>query len=125
MADSSEEARRAASTAMFNNRAFVDVVLAINRIADQQDVFVTTRAIAANTGIVDSVVRPVMHRLVEAQALAAVPKTGGPRSTQYFTVGRVSIWEALLTLCSELSDPLQVELTAHQHPARSPKRRSR
>jgi hypothetical protein len=35
---------------------------------------VTTRAIAANTGIVDSVIRPVMHRLVEAQALTAVPQ---------------------------------------------------
>jgi hypothetical protein len=125
MADGSEEARRAASGALFNNRTVVDVVLAIERIADQQDIFVTTRAIAANTGIVDSVVRPVMHRLVKAQALAAVPKSGGPRSTQYFTVGRTSTWEALLTLCSELSDPQQAETAARQHPARSPKRRSR
>lgn len=102
MAASSEEARRAASGALFNNRVVVDVVLAIERIADQRDVFVTTRAIAANTGIVDSVVRPVMHRLVEAQALAAMAKTGGPRSAQYFTIGRAATWEALLALCSEL-----------------------
>jgi hypothetical protein len=110
MAGSLEEARRAASVALFNNRAVVDVVLAIERIAEQQDVFVTTRTIAAHTGIVDSVVRPVMHRLVEALALAAVPKAGGPRSTQYFTVGRASVWDALLTLCSEVSDPQQAEV---------------
>lgn len=117
MADSPGEARRAASFALFNNRAVVDVVLAIERIADQQGVFVTTRAIAANTGIVDSVVRPVMRRLVEAQALAAVPKAGGPRSAQYFTIGRAATWGALLALCSELSDPQQAEVASRQHPA--------
>jgi len=104
MADILGEARRAASVALFNNRAVVDVVLAIERVADGKDVFVTTRVVAASTGMVDSVVRPVMHRLVEAHVLAAVPKTGGPRSTQYFTVGKASVWDALLRLCSELSD---------------------
>ncbi len=101
----------------------VDVLQGIQEIDAREQALITTRAVAARTGMADSVVRPVMNRLVSAGALAAVPRVGGPRSSQYFTIGRTSLWTTLLTLCTELAQPAG-EIGQGRRAARKPKRSS-
>lgn len=123
MPDSSEGARRDASYAVFGNRAVVDVVQAVQALDAQDDALITTRAVAARTGMADSVVRPVMNRLARAGVLLAAPRVGGPRSSQYFTIERRSVWDALLALCSEIAPSAPTARHRRRTPGQ-PKRRS-
>lgn len=100
MDDDRQLTRRELSYALFGNRAMIDVILAIQAINGKQGVL-TTRVVAALTGMADSVVRPVMIRLVSARLLTAAPKLGGPRSPQYFSINETPSWTAVLALCSE------------------------
>lgn len=55
-------------------------------LADAGDGLFTTRLVAASTGLADSVVRPVILRLVDAEILARLPRLSTGRSAQYFSV---------------------------------------
>lgn len=101
---------REISSAVFGNRAMIDVIMSIQVIEDSRRVL-TTRAVAAHTGMADSVVRPVMTRLVSAKMLTAVPKVGGPRSPQYFSINKSPLWIAVLSVCGEIR-------VNHQEPQR-------
>lgn len=102
--DSSVEARRARSTALFNNSYVVDVVLHIATLTrGNANEFITTRKIAASTGLGDSLVRPVMLRLEAAELLRRLPRMGGPRSEQFFLRAATNDWAALVRLCRAIT----------------------
>jgi DNA-binding transcriptional ArsR family regulator len=77
-------ARRDASAAIFGNRYMAEVLATIDGIADDEGV--TVRRIARELNIGDSVVRPILSRLLEAGYVEALPKIGGSRSAQYYVV---------------------------------------
>ncbi len=101
MSAASGEPRRRRSGALFNNRHFADVAAAALAVSqDGVNVF-TTRMVASSTGLADSVVRPVLHRLVDAHVLTRLPRVGGGRSAQYFQALEV---DALATI-RQLAEP--------------------
>jgi hypothetical protein len=73
----------------------------VDRLSATGDAFVTTRMVASETTFGDSLVRPVMRRLGAAGLLAALPRTGGPRSTLNYQVMRGALWTAVVRACSE------------------------
>jgi hypothetical protein len=89
------------SAAIFGNRHFAEVVLAVDRLSATGDAFVTTRMVASETTFGDSLVRPVMRRLDAAGLLAALPRTSGPRSTLNYQVLRGALWIAVVGACGE------------------------
>lgn len=94
------EASRERSSAIFGNRYFVDVVLAVDQLSGASDAPVTTRMVASETTLSDSLVRQVMQRLRDADLIAEPPRTGGTRSPRYFQVRRGSLWSGVLSACS-------------------------
>jgi hypothetical protein len=78
------EARRARSAALFNNRHFAECAQHLLEASKSGAEFVTVRQIAAASQLADSLVRPVMLRLVDAQVLDKLPRVGGGRSPQYY-----------------------------------------
>mgnify|MGYP000917581513 CR=1 FL=1 len=87
MDDADRQARRLSrSFALFNNRHMADVAEHALKAADDSDGLLTTRWVAASTGLADSVVRPVMLRLVEAEILTRLPRMSAGRSAQYFRI---------------------------------------
>ena len=87
MDDAARQARRLSrSFALFNNRHMADVAEHALKVAVSSDGLLTTRWIAASTGLADSVVRPVMLRLVEAEILTRLPRMSAGRSAQYFRI---------------------------------------
>jgi hypothetical protein len=98
MDDVQKRTSRERSFALFNNRYLCDVVIAINELAPPPDGLVTTRQVASHTGLVDSIVRPVLMRLVDADIMARLPRLGGPRSPQFFRVDDSQSWEHLISL---------------------------
>jgi predicted transcriptional regulator of viral defense system len=95
MDDASKEARRSRSGAIFNNRYFVEVSESVLDVASSPDGLVTTRAIAAKTGLADSLVRSVMVRLADAGLIERLPRLGGGRSPQYY---RIVVAESLRSI---------------------------
>jgi hypothetical protein len=91
------------SAAIFGNRYFAEVVLAIDRLSATGDAFVTTRMVASDTRLGDSLVRPVMRRLGSAGLIAPLPRTGGPRSTLNYQVIRGSLWATMVAACVEMT----------------------
>jgi len=63
---------------------------------------VTVRMIAADTGLVDSVVRPVMRRLCDG-GLVAEPDRAGARSALHYRVRRTPLWAGVLFACAALA----------------------
>jgi hypothetical protein len=102
------EAWRELSAAIFGNRAMAPVITAIEELTQTGDSFVTTRMVASATELGDSVVRPVMLRLVAAGAIAQLPRSGGPRSTLYYQVQHGPLWHALIATCRAIAgDPVE------------------
>jgi hypothetical protein len=101
------------SAALFGNRSFAEVVTAIDRLSGPEDGFVTTRRVASDTGIGDSLTRPVMLRLRNAGLISELPREGGPRSTLLYQVRRGPLWTAVLAACLATIDE-----TARSDPAR-------
>jgi hypothetical protein len=97
------EASLERSAALFGNRYFVEVVLAVDRLSATGDAFVTTRMVAADTALGDSLVRPVMFRLTTAGLIAALPRTGGPRSTLNYQVLRGPLWANIVAVCAAMT----------------------
>ncbi|MBA3915345.1 MAG: hypothetical protein H0X25_16125 [Acidobacteriales bacterium] len=99
--DSAEaEARRLRSLALFGNRYFADVVLAVDALATPPEGLATVRQVAAALGLADSLVRPVILRLAAAQVVVDLPRLGGPRSALHYRVTTSSTWEPLVALAS-------------------------
>jgi hypothetical protein len=99
---------RARCHAIFNNAAFGDVVVTADRLLSEgPDGTVTTRRVAAVTGIADSVVRQVMVRLVAAQMLYELPKIGPTNGPRLFYRRNDDRWVALTAVVTALtkSDP--------------------
>lgn len=92
--------RREYSAALFGNSYVVDVVMAIGRLAGDAEAFVTTRTVASDSGLADSLVRPVMLRLVDAGLLVPLARPGGSRSTLPYQVQRDHLWSALAKICA-------------------------
>ncbi len=92
--------RREYSAALFGNRFVAEVVTAIQRLAPAHDGAVTTRLVASNTGLSDSLVRPVMLRLAEAGLLTSIERVGGPRSTLRYRIRRAPLWTAVTEACA-------------------------
>jgi hypothetical protein len=99
------------SAAIFGNRHFAEVVLAVDRLSSTDDAFVTTRMVASETTFGDSLVRPVMRRLGAAGLLSALPRASGPRSTLNYQVLRGALWTAVVGASAE---------TISENAARSP-----
>ena len=93
------EASRERSSAIFGNRYFVDVVLAVDHLSGDDHARVTMRMVASETTISDSLVRQVMERLHGAGLIAEEPRSGGPRSPRYFQVRQGSLWTGVLATC--------------------------
>lgn len=87
-------------SAIFNNSAFADVAAAAHRLLASATgrEQITTRMVASATGRSDSVVRPVMLRLVKAGLLQMEPKSETGRGAQYFTRMHSERWRALIDL---------------------------
>ena len=92
--------RRERSAALFGNSFVVDVVMAIDRLAPAAESFITTRTVAVETGVGDSLVRPVMRRLTEIGVLAPSPRAGGPRSELRYQISRGPLWTAVTETCA-------------------------
>lgn len=97
-------ASRNRSAAIFGNRFFAEVVTAIDRVSGPEDALVTTRRIASDLVVSDSLVRPVMLRLRAAGLLTDLPREGGPRSTLLYHVRRGPLWAAVLAACIATAD---------------------
>ncbi len=90
---------------MFNNRHLVTVVGAIAKV--RGDGGFTTRGIAVATGLPDSLVRPVIHRLFAAGILEEARRLPGPRGATYFRAAKKNTWTELRALCKALAQDSQ------------------
>ncbi len=97
-------ASRDRSAALFGNRFFAEVVAAIDRLSGAEDALVTTRRVAHELVLSDSLVRPVMLRLHAAGLLTDLPREGGSRSTLLYQVRRGPFWAAVLAACIAATD---------------------
>lgn len=96
------EALRAKSAAVFGNRHLAEVVAAVAALAPNVGDQLTVRMLANRTGLTDSVVRPIVKRLVEANLLQPQPQQR-PRGASYHEVrSDEGLWEALVRMCALL-----------------------
>jgi DNA-binding transcriptional regulator PaaX len=86
------------SAALFGNRYMVNVILAADRMSARGEL-ITTRGIARDLGVIDSLVRPVVLRLVAAGILRSLARSGGPRSPQYYDLEDNAVATALVATC--------------------------
>jgi hypothetical protein len=94
---------RSQCQAIFNNSAFADVVAAADRLMNEAaDGTVTTRRVAADLRVSDSVVRPVMVRLVAAQLLDELPKVGASNGPRLFHRRNEERWASLCALITAI-----------------------
>lgn len=93
------------SAALFNNRHLVAVVGAIAKVRGGGAF--TTRTIAVATGLPDSLVRPVIHRLLGAEILEESHRLPGPRGATYFRAAQKPTWTELRALCKALAQDRQ------------------
>lgn len=88
------------SAALFNNCHLVEIV---NAIAQSGRKPFTTRNIATTTSLSDSVVRPVIRRLIDSHLeLAESASVGRGRSPNYLRTTNASGWTELKALCRKL-----------------------
>jgi hypothetical protein len=100
MAQEDGEASRERSSAIFGNRYFADVVVAVDQLSAADGASVTARMVASETTLSDSLVRQVIQRLRDAGLIAELPRTGGTRSPRYFQVRRGPLWNSVLSACA-------------------------
>jgi hypothetical protein len=89
------------SAALFNNRHLVTVVGAIAQV--RGDKGFTTRNIAIATSLPDSLVRPVIARLLAAGMLEEIHRMPGSRGAKYFHAAKKAPWTELKALCRAMS----------------------
>lgn len=95
------EARAVRSFALYNNRYFAAVAEELFRISNAGADMVTTRMVASSSGLADSIVRPVLLRLVDAEILRKLPRSGAGRSPQYYLVVEPEVLQALTQLADK------------------------
>lgn len=95
-------AARGVSAALFNNAAFTEVLSSAHTLLAAGTGEVTTRQVAAAIGRSDSVVRPVMIRLVGA-GLLVDPGPGTSWGPHPFTRGQPELWRALIGVVGAIS----------------------
>ncbi|HEY6496980.1 MAG TPA: hypothetical protein VIZ43_27195 [Trebonia sp.] len=88
---------------MFGNRFFAEVVVAVGRLSGPGGDGVTVRMIAADTGLVDSVVRPVMRRLCDGGLVAEPDRAGARSALHYRCAARRCLWAGVLSACAALA----------------------
>lgn len=88
--------------ALFNNTSFADVSTAAHRLlgTGPKSTPITTRMVASATGRGDSVVRPVIHRLIKA-GLLEEQEPARARAPRYLHRTRPERWAALIGLIAE------------------------
>ncbi len=109
MSGQGREAIRNLSAAIFGNRYMVDVVAAIARLAaSTEDDGITVRMIAKQTATVpqtqipDALVKQIVKRLVDADIMVELPRSGS-RAPLYHSLDRTNrSWIALVRLSSEV-----------------------
>jgi hypothetical protein len=89
------------SAALFNNRHLVAVVGAIAEV--RGDKGFTTRRIAVATTLPDSLVRPVIARLLAAGMLEEIHRMPGSRGAKYFHAAKKAPWTELKALCRAMT----------------------
>ncbi|WP_406393700.1 hypothetical protein OG806_24750 [Streptomyces sp. NBC_00882] len=97
------EALRRRSSALFGNRYMAEVVVAIVDVTSATgDTPVTVRMVASRTGLTDSLVRPVVKRLVDAGLLDPQPQDR-LRGANYHEICRDDgVWAVLVSTCQLL-----------------------
>lgn len=116
VADEGSETRPT-SGALFGNASMARVLISAQHLAPDVGATTTARKIARDTGIVDSQVRAVLWRLVAAKMLDAVPKVGGPRSSQIFQRRDSPHWTAALALAASANGSDEALLASDQSAA--------
>jgi hypothetical protein len=98
------EALRERSAAVFGNRYFAEVVVAIESQVPTADSAITVRKVASRSGLADGLVKLAVTRLVKADLLKPLPaqRPRGPRPHQVVRAG--GRWAALVQLCTRLRD---------------------
>jgi GTP-sensing pleiotropic transcriptional regulator CodY len=96
----SAEKTRRRSAALFNNEKMAEVILAL----DDARGAAHAQEISQKTGITHSLVRDVLVRLLTAGVVAALPRVGGSRGTQYYQPQDEELWRRLVSLASYLAD---------------------
>lgn len=98
-----EPARHAErSAALFNNRHLVAIVNAIEARPAKRPF--TTRQLAVATDLPDSLVRPVVQRLLAANLIWLCNHEAGSRGAKYYEPVDDSAWLRLELLCGSLAD---------------------
>jgi hypothetical protein len=93
------------SAALFGNSHMAVIVADLSQRTTWP---VTTRQIAASTGLADSLVRAVLLRLVAAGALTPLPKMEGSRGRQFFDRAHPTWWSTFTALACSVASPLPV-----------------
>ncbi|MFI6997164.1 hypothetical protein [Nocardia sp. NPDC050175] len=91
---------------MFNNRHLATVVLAI--ADDSVPTEFTTRQLAGFTRLPDSVIRPILLRLLGADLLIPTHSSGGTRGAKYYRAAvETPAWTSLEALCKALKGSIE------------------
>lgn len=100
---------RRRSSALFGNRCLAEVVVAIvDLTCVAGDGLVTVRMVAARTGLTDSLVRPVVKRLVVAGLLAPQPQDRLRGASYHKICPEDGVWDTLVRTCQLLHDHASV-----------------
>lgn len=92
-----DEATREMSSSVFGNRAFAAVASSVDVLLHgHREGSATARQVAAATGLADSVVKPVLLRLVEAGLLRPLPRISS-RGVQLYVDPGSSGWVQLMS----------------------------
>jgi predicted transcriptional regulator len=91
------------SAALFNNCHLVEIVIVIAAYGRKP---FTTRQISTSTGLADSIVRPVIRRLLDAGLVERTTSTthGRGRAPNYLRVTSMPGWAELKALCRKLNN---------------------
>ncbi|MFD3572554.1 hypothetical protein [Streptomyces sp. NPDC058644] len=103
MDGNTQEALHRRSSALFGNRYMAEVVVAVDDLTSATGATpVTVRMVASRTGLTDSLVRPVVKRLVDAGLLDPQPQER-LRTASYHQVRRDDgLWDTLVNTCQLL-----------------------
>ena len=100
---------RRRSSALFGNRCLAEVVVAIVDLTSVAgDRLITVRMVAAHTGLTDSLVRPVVKRLVVAGLLAPQPQNRLRGARYHEVCPEDGVWDTLVRTCQLLHDRTSV-----------------
>jgi len=88
---------RRRSACLFGNEKTAEVVRVLSAEGTA-----TAQQIALKTGIAHSMVADALRRLVQGEAVRALPKVGGSRSAQYYQPIEGRLWSAVVAAVEAL-----------------------